>query len=82
MFAVRNSSITTKGNAQLTPLSGFTKMVNWKDLGLLPKEETGGSEEEQGLRRYVKNLFGIANIINQIFKKEREKECLPTDPAP
>lgn len=64
MFAVRNSSITTEGNAQLTPLSGLTKMLNWKDLGLLPKEETGGSEEEPGLRRYVKNLFGISNVIN------------------
>lgn len=50
MFAVSNSSITTEGNAQLTPLSGLTKMLNWKDLGLLPKEETGGSEEEQGSR--------------------------------
>lgn len=46
------------------PLSGLTKMLNWKDLGLLPEEEAGGSEEEQGLRRYVKNLFGIFNVIN------------------
>lgn len=53
-----------EGNAQPTPLSALTKMLNWKDLGLLPKEETGGSEEEQGLRRYVKNLFGISNVIN------------------
>ena len=64
MFAVRNSSITTEGNAQPTPLSGLTKMLNWKDLWLLHNEETGGSEEEQGLRRYVKNLFGISNVIN------------------
>lgn len=64
MFAVRNSSITTERNAQLTPLSGLTKMLNWEDLGLLPKEETGGSEDEQGLRRYVKDLFVISNVIN------------------
>lgn len=48
MFAVRNSSITTESNAQLTLLSGLTKMLNWKDLGLLPKEEARGIEEEQG----------------------------------
>lgn len=64
MFAVRNSSITTERNAQLTPLSGLTKMLNWEDLGLLPKEETEGSEDEQGLRRYVKDLFVISNVIN------------------
>lgn len=48
MFAVRDSSITTESSAQLTLLSGLTKMLNWKDLGLLPKEEARGSEEEQG----------------------------------
>lgn len=48
MFAVRNSSITMEENAQLTQLSGLTKTLNWKDLGLVPKEETGVVRRSRG----------------------------------